>query len=70
MKHRQPPQTREYIPELRNKTADDIRQEIALMRLARQHQHDLNRPRGIWLGWALLAVLIIPAIIIITLILL
>ena len=70
MTDRQPPHVREYIPEHQKKTTTDIQRDIAWMRLAHEYRDDLNRPRGLWLGWALLAVLIIPAIIIITLILL
>ena len=58
MKHRQPPQLREYIPEQRNKSADEIRNDLAIVRLAYAHRRNENQPRQTrMIGFAMVALI-------------
>jgi hypothetical protein len=59
MTDRQPQQIRETLPEIQNKTADEMRREIRLMQFAYYdalHERD-NSTR--FIGWALLSVFIV-----------
>ena len=58
MKHRQPPQIREYIPERSNKSADEIRNDLRVIRLAYAHRRNENQPRQTrMIGYAMIALI-------------
>lgn len=58
MTHRQPTQIREYIPERSNKTADEIRNDLRVIKLAYAHRRNENQPRQTrMIGFAMVALL-------------
>jgi hypothetical protein len=58
MKHRQPPQIREYIPERSNKSADEIRNDLQVIKLAYAHRRNENADRQTrMIGFAMVALI-------------
>jgi hypothetical protein len=58
MTHRQPTQIRECIPERSNKTADEIRNDLRVIKLAYAHRRNENQPRQTrMVGFAMVSLL-------------
>ena len=56
MTDREPTQIREYIPEHNKKSADDMRRDIELIKLA--YKRGDNDGPCVWLGWFLLMLIL------------
>lgn len=57
MTDRQPTQIRETLPELQNKTADEIRREIHLMQIYDAHREYEKSTN--FIGWSLIGVFVL-----------
>ena len=56
--HRQPTKIREYIPEQRNKSADEIRNDLRVIKLAYAHRRNENANRQTrMIGYAMIALI-------------